>query len=193
MTARLTPGQSRAAALLLLLLCLGAAYVLLVAPTLAVYRTQAEEIDDLSHRLGHYQRLAGNRAALEQSLQQLKRSGPASGFYLQDRTTALAAAELQARVKGLIEHAGGGLVSTQPLVGTGVEAGREVQIRVRMRGGMDALREVLHALEYGTPLLLLDNVSIVKARRVRRRAASDSQGPLQVNFDLTGFVQGGAS
>jgi len=108
--------------------------------------------------------------------------------------TALAAAELQSLVKGLIERSGGGLVSTQPLVDSGADAVGEVpgsvRLRVRMRGDMESLRDVLHSLESSMPLLVLDNVSIVKARQVRRRRGSDNQGPLQVNFDLTGFVQG---
>ncbi len=198
MKLRFTASESRTIAIGLVFVFLLALYGVLVNPMVSLYQANHETIDDLQHRLSVYQRVASRRAALEEELKQLSLSQPANIYYLKNKTQALAAAELQAYVKQIIEQAQGRLISTQPLAASDAEGFREVKIRVRMRGNIDVVQKVLYELESGTPLLILNDVSFVQARRARRRARSRAgviqvENPLEVYFDLSGLMRATAS
>ena len=54
MKLQLSPGQSRALAVLLLVLCVSGVYVLVAAPTVAKYQGNGEQIEVLRERLARY-------------------------------------------------------------------------------------------------------------------------------------------
>lgn len=188
----LRPAESRALALGLLVLVLAGLYLLLVQPLVAAYRDNDERIGELALRQAHSQRLALEQPALEAEHARLLRSRPAGGYYLTSQSEALATAELQAYVKRLIESAGGGLVSIQPIAQSSADARRRVKAQVRMQGNIAAVRAVLHGLESGSPWLLVDEVDLMQGRAMggRRVPGAETAGPLEVSFNLTGFMRG---
>ncbi|MEO1751948.1 type II secretion system protein GspM [Thiofaba sp. EF100] len=191
----LRPAESRALALVLLALVLAGLYVVLVQPLVAAYRDNRERIDELALRLAHSQRLAMEQPALEAEHARLLRSRPAGGYYLTSQSEALATAELQGYVKRLIESSGGGLVSIQLIPPSSADARRRIKAQVRMQGNMAVVRAVLHGLESGSPWLLVDDVDLMQGRvqGVRRTAATEGAGQLEVSFNLTGFMRGAGS
>ena len=55
-----------------------------------------------------------------------------------------------------------------------------------MRGSLDKIVKVFHALETGQPYLFLDNISIRSHARRLRKVSYGSL--LNVDFDLTGYM-----
>jgi general secretion pathway protein M len=155
-----------------------------------------EEIANRVHQLGRFQALAATRPELERQLEQLRLESRNAAFYLKADTPALAGAELQNQVKQVVEAQGGKLTSTQILKVADEEGATRVSIRVRMTGDTETLLNVLYGLENGQPLLFLDNLS-VRARRVStrrsRRAKTVQRDPLDINFDLSGYLSQGAA
>jgi len=183
----LSPNQSRFLAVLVLLVLLVVSYLALVDPVWVEYLDNQEQINTLQDRLDRFQGLADETDALTGSYQQLLQSSRNKGYLLKGDSFALAAAELQSLARITIEGAGGTLISTQPLK-EGDTSDSGVKVRVKMQGDIKAIKETLQGIETGRLILLIDNVSIVKNRRRRSRTATGMETPLQLHFDLTGFV-----
>ena len=113
----LQPGSvlSRTLAVALLGIAVLGAYRLIVAPLLTAYRDGEARIEQAKDLLQRYEALAQQRSLLTRPLaEQQERAASAAG-YLQGPSDALAAAQLQDRVKSVVEAAGGELRSTQIL------------------------------------------------------------------------------
>jgi general secretion pathway protein M len=180
----------RAAAILLLMAVIGSAYLFVVPPILANYSDNKAAIADARGLLGRYQHLAAARPELEAQIAQLEQGRGAQGTYLTGSTDALAAAELQNRVKGIIDANGGKLRSIQSVAGKADGDFQPVTIRVQLVAPIAALQSTLYQLESTKPYLFLGNVD-VSARRARRRtrnAPAETADPqLTVRFDLYGY------
>ena len=188
---KLTPGQSRVAALLLLLLALAAAYVLVVAPIAAEYRDYDETIAQLRDRLQRYRSLAGTGATTQRELDQLRRRQPSTAYYLKSDKSALASAELQQHIKDRVDSSGAQLVSSQVVPGETSEPFPSVAIKVHMRGDMDSLLKVFYALESGKPILFLDEIYITvnPVRRFVRNRNLPQGSELDIHFTVIGYMR----
>jgi hypothetical protein len=87
---------------------------------------------------------------------------------------ALAANELQQRVVGLIENAGGTLVTVgiDPQVTADDDSGRRVVVQAVAEMNNDSLQEVLYQLESEAPFVFVDNLLVT---RVVARGAGDAE------------------
>lgn len=191
MIERLTHAQSRAAAPALLVLAAALGYLMVVAPVIALYRHYDERIADLTHRLGQYRALADTRTVNQRALDQLKRHDLAKRYYLAERKPALASAELQGIVKRAVERAKGELLSTQAAIGSPGDRPAAVTVKVRLRGSIEALQQLLYALEASRPMLVLDNV-VIEPAPVRRTPGSEAEAAAQelaISFDVTGYAR----
>jgi general secretion pathway protein M len=190
----LSPPLSKGLALGLLAALLAAVYLVVVDPLLVAYRDNETVLQVLRQRLAGYQRVAAQRPQLEQALESAGSEREQEDLFLRNSSRALAAAELQAYARETVEGAEASLVSTQPLtVEQGEEASSRVSVRVRMTGSIGALQAILHRLESGRPLILVEDVS-VNRRPQRRRPGSpgaELDWQLDVRFTLTGFIRGG--
>lgn len=181
---------SRLAAVLLLVGLAATAYVFVVPPLVAGYVGDREALADARERLGRYRRIAATRPDLEAQIDAMEDRGAARGNYLTGRTDALAAAELQNRVKKIIETNGGKLRSIQAVPGKADGAFQRVTIRVQLAAPIDSLYRTIYALEAEKPFLFLDNIDIGNRRRGRRKKTPDATDPaLTVRFDLFGYLQ----
>ncbi|MGD9000140.1 MAG: type II secretion system protein GspM [Granulosicoccaceae bacterium] len=196
MNPKITPSQTKALAigLVFMFIFFALIYALLIEPAMSLYRTNDETIAELRTRLSRYQHVATGLEVLEKELEQLSRDQSVNNYYLKSKSATLASAELQAHVKNVIDDADGRLVSTQPLAENDRDSSRRVKIQVRMAGDIETVRRVFYKLEFGTPGLLVDEVSMVHTVSSRRRpAATEAAGALDVRFNLTGFMRGVAS
>lgn len=188
---RLTAVQRRAVALVLAVLLVVLFYVMLLDPVAEKYRHYDDKIAELSYRLHQYETLAKGRASHQRLLDQVKRRDLAKQYYLAKRKPALASAELQQRVKRVVDRSEGKLISTQVVRGRRGDRSPEVTVKVRMRGDIRALQKVLYTLETSRPILFLDNV-VIQAGPARRRAGSSGQSggkQLTINFDVIGYTR----
>jgi len=189
-----TPWISRPAAVLLLIMAIGAAYSLVAEPILIGYREANQAIEEGREQLRHFQRLAATRPVLAKQLEQLAAEQGAETYYLSGGTDALAAASLQDRVSALVDGNGGTLRSLQPLLGADEQGFRRITVRVEITATIESLFGTLYALETEMPVLFVENLDI-RSRLARRRAnqvamqVAADEPLLMVGFDLSGYMR----
>jgi general secretion pathway protein M len=190
----LQPGSllSRALALVVLAVAMVGGYLLIAVPVLDAYREAGEAIEQAETLLQRQRGLAAQRPLLIARIEEEKEQAEASAGYLEGPSDALAAAQLQDRLKAVVEAAGGELRSTRILPGEAVEASpgtRRAALQVQMIVSTDGLAEILYRLESGQPYVLIDELSVRNQREHRRRNEPDGEPKLDVDLKLSGFVR----
>jgi len=187
---------SRALALALLALLLLAGHAFVVAPVVAAYRDTGQAIQEARDLLQRYVALAGERTQLTEQLAELEERAAQAGGYLEGSSDALAAVELQDRVRRIIERAGGQLQSTQILPASAIDATapvRRAALRIQLAIAIEGLQSVLYELETGQPYVFVNELT-VRQRRTRRRANAPEEEPvLDVSFEVFGYVRAAES
>jgi general secretion pathway protein M len=68
---------------------------------------------------------------------------------------------------------------------------QKVTVNVRMRCGIEDLKKVLYALETGVPMIIADEVTVIKPRS--RRRTTDQQPEvgtlLDIRFNMSGYLR----
>jgi len=191
----LRPGSllSRTLAIVLLGLALLGAARLVVAPLLAAYRDASAEIEQAEFLLQRYRALAEQRPAMAERLAEQQQLAASAAGYLQGPSDALAAAQLQDRVKTVVEGAAGELRSTQILAAQPVEVDAKIRraaLRVQFVASIEGLARILYELESGQPYLLIDELVVREQRvRSRRRNEPETETLLDVSLELSGYLQ----
>lgn len=168
----------KAAALALAVVLLTLCYFALVEPFFEAHRRYDRTIAKLRLSLEQERAVAQGELRIKQVLEERKRLDVAQRHYLVERSAALASAELQGLVKHAVAQGKGELISMQ-VVSAPKQDAREVTLRVRMRGDVSALQRMLHALEGGSPILFVNQLSIDAA----------SGGDLLVGLDVSGHMR----
>jgi general secretion pathway protein M len=195
----LQPGSliSRMLALTLLVAALLGSYVLVVVPLLTSYEENAEAIERAESLLQRQQALAAQQPQLVERLEEERAQAEAVSGYLDGPSDALAAAQLQDRVKEVVEASGGELRSTRILPAEDVDASpgtRRTSLRVQLIVNIEGLAEILYGLEAGEPYVLIDELMVRTQRERRRRRRNETQVAdheplLDVSLELSGFVR----
>jgi general secretion pathway protein M len=177
-----------------------AALVLLVLGVAAwLGRWSAYETEIAARRdlLAKYTEIAAQSGSLEKELKAIAAQIKSSNYYYSDDKPALAGADIQQRVKDMVERNGGKLITTQTLPYDAQGDVTSVRVRVRITGDIHTLVGTLYGLESGRPLLIIDGLTIRgRVRRLPRRAglvvaqAEAQETELSINFDVSGFVRG---
>jgi general secretion pathway protein M len=184
---------SRTLAILLLAFVLLGGYRFIVAPLLAAYQDGESRIEQSRVLLQRYRALAEQRSELAGRLaEQQKRAASAAG-YLTGPSHALAAAQLQDRVKSVVEAAGGELRSTQIMPATPAEDDGEFHrtaLRLQFVVSIEGLATTLYELETGQPYLLIDQLTVREQRMRRRRRDEPETAPiLDVTVEVFGYLR----
>jgi general secretion pathway protein M len=190
----LRPGSllARTLALALLAAAVAGGYLLVVLPVLHAYRDNGAAIEQAEALLQRQRALAAQRPLLLARIEEEKEQADAVAGYLQGPSDALAAAQLQDRLKAVVEAAGGELRSTRILPAVAVEASpgtRRAALQVQMVVTIAGLAEILYGLETGQPYVLIDELSVRNQRERRRRGEPESEPMLDVSLKLSGFVR----
>lgn len=183
---------SRTLAVALLGIALLGAYRLIIAPVLIAYRDAEARMAQTQELLQRYEGLAQQRSLLTDRLAEQQERAAAAAGYLQGPSDALAAAQLQDRVKSVVEAAGGELRSTQILPPGQLETAlgiRRTTLRVHFVVTIEGLEETLYELETGQPYLIVDNVTVRQERVRRRRSEPQGHPMLDVSLELFGYVR----
>lgn len=193
----LKPGSmlSRTLALMLLAIAIMGAYRLILIPLVIAYHDGEARIERGKELLERYEALAQRRSLLAGRLsEQQERAASATGF-LQGPTDAVAAAQLQDRVKVVVEAVGGELRSTQILPAEQLEDGtgiRRTALRVQFTATVDGLQATLYELEAGQPYLIISDIAVRQEAARRQSGDAGAQRPpvLDVSLELFGYVRG---
>jgi general secretion pathway protein M len=198
MGAATAPGWGhRLMALSLLLLVGGALYLAVDQWLVGRYRYYQNSLEQHQGRLAQLERMAATREPVQQLIAKIQQDRNVTAQYLPQSTPALAAAELQQRLKAVVEAAGGTLQSTQTLPPVEEAGAMKVTINAIVNGDVGSLQKVLYDLEAQTPLLFVDNLE-VSARQTRPRLpngryATYTRIQLNVQFEVAGYLRKGDS
>ena len=190
-------GSNRRAAILLFVITVILVYLLCFHWFIVRHRDYGTEISDLSVQLGRYQRVAAQKTQYESSLQDLENRQSDESLFLGGGDFNEAAAEMSERLGQMINTQAEDtcqIVSRQPVRPRVQERFQKVTVNVRMRCGIEDLKKVLYALETSVPIVIADEVTVIKPR-TRRRAknqASQARTTLDIRFNMSGYLSTGS-
>jgi general secretion pathway protein M len=184
---RLPTGSSgRLLALALLLLPLALAYRLVGLPLWQAYQEQSTRLTLAQDNLDRFQRLAARLAALRQQAAELRDASALAPFLLDADNDALAAAQVQQRLKDLAQANDGRILSTRVLSGETSGPFKEVTINARLQIPLEGLQAMMHELETTRPFLFFEEISIMNRPRRRGRQVVDDPN-LETRLTLFGL------
>ncbi len=191
----------KALALTLLLGLVAALWYGGAQPIYAHYVAQEESIDRSQRLLARYQATNAVAQTLDDALARVRAERRAAGYFLEGQSVELAGAEIQERIKTVVEGGGGRLRSTQMLAATEEEDTRRLGLRVHMAGDIEVLQQVLHDLEGMTPYLFIHKLNVQASRAAvrpsrgkrRRRGRRSDPNELQIRFDLHVYMSAESS
>lgn len=193
--------QQQMAALAILAGTLLLVFSLLIHPLLSLFMQQGATLSRLENQQARYQQLADDLEQTEQALRKLKNENPSADLYLPENRPPLASAWLQQHLNQLVSRSGGQLVSIQTVPPNTATPLPGIALKVHLRGEVEQLVHLLHALESGRPMLFINNLVIsantarsnIRNRnlllRSRRQAPGLQQPSLDIRFDLLGYSQ----
>jgi general secretion pathway protein M len=185
----LSPMVSRFLAGMLLLLVVLTVAIVVVMPI--IDGLAGAELSNQEYRLA----LARSRI-LDQELKNLKAQlteirqvqASQSGF-LEGANESLATAQLQNRIKTIVETGGGELRSTQVLPVRDEGKFRRIIVRGQMATNTTAMQRIFYDIESASPYLILDNIDIRARPSARTPENAPTDTMLDVRFDLYGYVR----
>ncbi|HXS74024.1 MAG TPA: type II secretion system protein GspM [Rhodanobacteraceae bacterium] len=189
---KLSPVQSRLAAIVLAVLALGLAYLVLlhwwfVAPLLD---TRAQ-MHDLRVQHARYAAAIAQQPQLQQRLNQLAQGGASANAFLPETDPSAAAAGLIQRASDVVAaHAseGGGCEMPQKMPienSASSEPYRRVSVSITLQCAMQPLIAVLHDFDRALPYMFVDDITIYQVAQPGTAAAPK----LEVQFTLSGYVR----
>ncbi len=185
-THRVTPLQSRIAAVALALVALLAAYFLLlhwwfVAPLLGV----DGQMHGLRQLHAKYAAAIAEQPELKRRVATLERGGASVNAFLAAADPSTASADLIQRASDVVaahahEGAGCNMPSKMPIEqDSGNEPFRRVSVSITLDCGMQPLAAVLHDFDRGLPYLFVDNLTIARS----------PTGRMQAQLSLSGYLR----
>lgn len=186
--------NARTPALLLLVIALLLVYLIGFHWFVIRHLDYAEEIGDLRAQLQRFQAVAAQRPVLQGKLAEIRNSQKDQSLFLKEPEFDEAAAAMSGRIGEMVRTLGDDtcqIVSRQPVRPRVQERYRKVTVNVRMRCNAEDFTQVLYAMESGRPMMLVDDLNIIKSR-TRRRTRGEPQPPrpvLDIRFNVSGYLK----
>ena len=188
-------GNNRLTAILLFVIVLLLVYLLCFHWIILKHSDYSIEIADLSQQLGRFQRVAAQRAFFEEQLQSLQNRKSDENLFLEGSDFNEAAAGMSERLSQMISIQADDscqIVSRQPVRPRVQERFEKVTVNVRMRCNIEDLKKILYSLETGVPMVIADDLTVIKPR-TRRRSRRDQSVPVQntldIRFNMSGYLR----
>jgi general secretion pathway protein M len=189
-------GSNRLTALLLFVIVLLLVYLLCFHWFILQHRGYGSEISDLSQQLGRFQRVAAQRSPYEEQLQSLQNRKSDENLFLEGSDFNEAAAGMSERLSQMVSTQADDscqIVSRQPVRPRVQERFQKVTVNVRMRCNIEDLKKVLYSLETGVPMVIADEVTVIKPRTRRRGVKRNQPTPVQnildIRFNMAGYLR----
>lgn len=180
--------SSRLLALALLLAAFAAAWLLAVEPLLAWRAGAQARLDETAATLARHRAIAARADEIAAEAAALRDLAERESLFLPGASEGQAAAALQDAIKAAMLAADARADSVQALDPATDGGVTTIAMRVRLTADTKSLQRLLHALEAGRPVLLVDGL-YVRARTFRAEAAERN---LDVRLDVIGFAPAGA-
>jgi general secretion pathway protein M len=127
---------------------------------------------------------------LKDELTEIRQIQASQSGFLEGANESLATAQLQNRIKTIIETGGGELRSTQVLPVRDEGKFRRIIVRGQMATNTPAMQRIFYDIESASPYLILDNIDIRARPSPRAQENVPTDTMLDVRFDLYGYVRG---
>jgi general secretion pathway protein M len=150
-----------------------------------------EKIDDQVYQIQRYQRVIASREEVLSEVEQGRKKINALGYFYTQETYSLATAELQKRIKGIAERAGGDISSTQVLPHKEQDELVRIAVKVRLIGDMDMLRVLLFEIQAEKPLMGIENITIIpkRGRRNRKTRKIEETGLVTITMEVSSYMR----
>jgi general secretion pathway protein M len=191
-------GNNRLAAILILVIVLILVYLLCFHWFIVRQLDYGSEISDLRTQLGRFQHVAAQKDEYESLLADLRSRKSDQNLFLEGDDFNEAAAGMSEQLSQMLNTQADDtcqIVSRQPVRPRVQERFRKVTVNVRMRCGIEDLKKILYAIETGVPMIIIDEVTIIRPRARSRRAnnKTDEGSPiLDIRFNMSGYLRGQA-
>ncbi len=120
--------------------------------------------------------------------------GQDRSLLLEGDKTGVAGANLQSLVNSLVTANGGTASSIQILPPKEDGNLMQISVSISINVGIDGLRDIIHSLETGTPLIFIDDITVRAIHDDFRPPEPHYIGPLDVTLQVSGFAaQSGSS
>ncbi len=186
--------NSKTTAILLLGIAILLVYLLFFHWFVQRHRQYAEEIGDLRSQLNRFQTVASQRELLQTQLGRIRSSQNDAGLFLEYPSFDEAAAAMSGDIGDLVRAEADDscqIVSRQPVRPRVEERFQKVTVNVRMRCDAEDFLKVLFGMETGMPLMLVDDLNVIRprTRRTSRAKPTDTQGALDIRFNVSGYLK----
>lgn len=184
-------GNSRLTAILIFVVALIVVYLLCFHWFILKQMDYSEEIGGLREQLDRFNRVAALRDVYEDKLRELQSNRSDQNLFLEERDFNEAAAAMSERLGQVVDARAANscqIVSRQPVRPRVEERYEKVTVNVRMRCGIDDVKSILHWLESSVPLIIVEEMTIVKPRTRRSRNEQADSGLLDVRFNMSGYL-----
>lgn len=176
----------RLAAMGILLTALLAVLQLAVVPAWTAYTAKGQQLDIARDQLERLQRLAAQLPALRTQVARQRDEDPLAPFLLQAANDALAAAELQERLKAITLAHDGRVLSTRVLKGAVDGPFERVVVEARLEMSLEGLQDLLYEIHTKKPYLFIEELAIM-SRPQRRGSPAAGVSALETRVTLYGL------
>ncbi len=194
---QLIPDQrnSKTTAVMLLVIAVLLVYLLIFHWFILQHREYMEEIGGLRDQLNRFQAVASQRESLQLKLNQIRSSQKDADLFFDYPEFDEAAAAMSGSIGDMVRIQADDscqIVSRQPVRPRVQERFQKVTVNVRMRCDADDFLQILYKMETGTPLMLVDDLNVIRPRTRRRSksaARTEKPGALDVRFNVSGYLK----
>jgi general secretion pathway protein M len=195
MTLMTDRGSNHLTAILLFVIVLLLVYLLCFHWFILRHLEYSSEISELSDQLGRFERVAAQRQLYEDQLKDLQNRKSDENLFLEGGDFNEAAAGMSERLSQMISTQADescNIVSRQPVRPRIQERFEKVTVNVRMRCNVEDLKKILYALETSVPMVIADEVTVIKPRarrRSNRQQAAPVRKTLDIRFNMSGYLR----
>ena len=193
---QLIPDQqnSKLTAVLLLVVSVILVYLLVFHWFILRHREYAIELSGLRGQLARFESVAAQHDPMEQRLRSIRESREDADLFLSEADFNEAAAAMSDRLGQMVRTQADDdcqIVSRQPVRPRVQERYERVTVNVRMRCQPGDLLQILHRLESEIPMVMVDDLNIIRPRarrRVQGNVVNVAQA-LDVRFNMSGYLK----
>lgn len=154
----------------------------------------ASQMSDLRERELRFRRTVAQRGEIEQRLAAVRAYEASNPAFLAEGDFDSAAAGLSQRLKQIVQAHARDAQSCQIIMNqyqrpTDKELFERAAIRVRLRCSLEEFGPILHDLEGGSPMLLIDEVQVWKQTGYRAPGSNQVASYLDIQFTLSGYLR----
>lgn len=185
----MTPWQSRALAVVILLAVMAALTQLAIVPTITAYSDVKEEIVKKTALLERYAGLSARQDRLKAMIEARRRHLEGDPLFLKASRESLTTVKLQEHVRKAIERTGGDVRAIESLPTMEKDnALRQINVQVDVRADIRDAQAILTYIERGEPVLFVERVEIF-ANLVHLDDKPSIHRDLRLRMQVSGYWQ----